>query len=272
MGVSPGTDSRRLPGRRKPTGSSPPPEASRSSTCTCTRTSRSWTAAAASRSWSPARPSWGSRPWPSPTTTASTAPSASPRPAPGRVSMRCSGCEVGLDPLADTAEAAPTPEQPPYHLVLLAETREGYANLCRLLSAAHLADPERDRPPTVTLDPLRAHRRGAHLPHRLPPRRGRPPGRRRPRRRRPPALLALRDDLRRRTTSSWSCSTSATSPTARLRPAQDGTTVYQKVRGDDGRLRHRATGRRRRRVHCIVPQTGNTYCTQLRRRCYAAQS
>ncbi|MHB0979471.1 MAG: PHP domain-containing protein, partial [Thermoleophilia bacterium] len=35
----------------------------------------------------------------------------------------------------------------PYHLVLLAETREGYANLCRLTSAAHLAVPERGPPP-----------------------------------------------------------------------------------------------------------------------------
>ncbi len=48
----------------------------------------------------------------------------------------------------------------PHHLVLLAETREGYANLCRLLSAAHLADPERQRPPVVTLESLRAHTHG----------------------------------------------------------------------------------------------------------------
>ncbi len=48
----------------------------------------------------------------------------------------------------------------PHHLVLLAETREGYANLCRLLSAAHLADPERERPPLVTLESLRAHAQG----------------------------------------------------------------------------------------------------------------
>ena len=48
----------------------------------------------------------------------------------------------------------------PHHLVLLAETREGYANLCRLISAAHLADPERERPPLVTLESLRAHADG----------------------------------------------------------------------------------------------------------------
>jgi DNA polymerase III alpha subunit len=48
----------------------------------------------------------------------------------------------------------------PHHLVLLAETREGYANLCRLLSAAHLADPERQHPPLVTLESLRTHAEG----------------------------------------------------------------------------------------------------------------
>ena len=48
----------------------------------------------------------------------------------------------------------------PHHLVLLAETREGYANLCRLLTAAHLADPERERPPLVTLDSLHTHSEG----------------------------------------------------------------------------------------------------------------
>ena len=48
------------------------------------------------------------------------------------------------------------PPADPHHLVLLAETREGYANLCRLISAAHLADPERERPPLVTLESLRS--------------------------------------------------------------------------------------------------------------------
>ena len=61
-----------------------------------------------------------------------------------------------------TARAASrdNPADDPHHLVLLAETREGYANLCRLLSAAHLADPERERPPLVTIESLRAHAEG----------------------------------------------------------------------------------------------------------------
>jgi DNA polymerase III alpha subunit len=59
------------------------------------------------------------------------------------------GGKIDGDPTAD-----------PHHLVLLAETREGYANLCRLLSAAHLADPDRERPPLVTLESLRAYAGG----------------------------------------------------------------------------------------------------------------
>ncbi len=56
----------------------------------------------------------------------------------------------------ETPGVAP-PGDEPHHLVLLAETREGYTNLCQLISAAHLADPERERPPLVTLESLRAH-------------------------------------------------------------------------------------------------------------------
>ncbi|MBN1321107.1 MAG: PHP domain-containing protein, partial [Thermoleophilia bacterium] len=59
---------------------------------------------------------------------------------------------------ADATEA--TPPDDPHHLVLLAETREGYANLCRLLSAAHLADPEREQPPLITIESLRARAEG----------------------------------------------------------------------------------------------------------------
>ncbi len=57
---------------------------------------------------------------------------------------------------AAPSDPAP-PHDDPHHLVLLAEEREGYANLCRLISAAHLADPERERRPLVTLASLRAH-------------------------------------------------------------------------------------------------------------------
>ncbi|MHB1344801.1 MAG: DNA polymerase III subunit alpha, partial [Thermoleophilia bacterium] len=84
------------------------------------------------------------------------------------------GAEVCVEPLAEEPAAgsadgrseAPAGATPlssphhPYHLVLLAETREGYANLCRLVSAAHLAVPERDHPPTLTAAQLRKHTEG----------------------------------------------------------------------------------------------------------------
>lgn len=49
---------------------------------------------------------------------------------------------------------------PAYHLVLLAETREGYANLCRIISAAHLANRNRRLPPIVDLSSLAKHHKG----------------------------------------------------------------------------------------------------------------
>ena len=76
------------------------------------------------------------------------------------------GAEVGTESLLVGERKAPPPGRDdltprnPHHLVLLAEDREGYANLCRLLSAAHLADPTRTRPPVVTLDSLRTHSQG----------------------------------------------------------------------------------------------------------------
>jgi error-prone DNA polymerase len=45
-----------------------------------------------------------------------------------------------------------------HHLTLLAETTEGYGNLCRLLSTAHLADERKD--PHLSLDALAQHTRG----------------------------------------------------------------------------------------------------------------
>jgi DNA polymerase III alpha subunit len=42
----------------------------------------------------------------------------------------------------------------------LAETRQGYANICHLLSGAHLADPDRQQPPLVTLESLRDNHAG----------------------------------------------------------------------------------------------------------------
>jgi DNA polymerase III alpha subunit len=80
-----------------------------------------------------------------------------------RLESLLAGDRPPASPLHAAAACASVPAavaDDPHHLVLLAETREGYANLCRLLSAAHLADPERDRHPLVTLDSLQAHAEG----------------------------------------------------------------------------------------------------------------
>jgi len=45
-----------------------------------------------------------------------------------------------------------------YHLTLLAEDKEGYRNLCRILTKAHLGNPRGK--PQVTLDTLREHAKG----------------------------------------------------------------------------------------------------------------
>ena len=77
------------------------------------------------------------------------------------------GAEVRVESLAPEAPTPSPRDSPaeataedPHHLVLLAEDREGYANLCRLLSAAHLAIPDRDRPPLVTIDSLSQYAKG----------------------------------------------------------------------------------------------------------------
>ncbi len=67
---------------------------------------------------------------------------------------------AALSAVANASNSEGVVSDDPHHLVLLAETREGYANLCHLLSAAHLADPERERPPLVTLESLRTHAQG----------------------------------------------------------------------------------------------------------------
>jgi len=58
------------------------------------------------------------------------------------------GAEVRVDPQDGAGD----------HLVLLAESQEGYANLCRLLSAAHLAGSKGR--PQMTTDLLARHARG----------------------------------------------------------------------------------------------------------------
>ena len=78
---------------------------------TATRRSASSTGRAHPRSWWRRRPAWASRPWPSPTTTASTAWCASPR-RPGRWGCpRCSArsCRSGSP---DRRTANPTPRAP----------------------------------------------------------------------------------------------------------------------------------------------------------------
>ncbi|MCJ7797467.1 MAG: PHP domain-containing protein, partial [Thermoleophilia bacterium] len=133
--------------------------------------------------------------------------------------------------------AGPAGPAGPYHLVLLAETREGYANLCRLVSAAHLAVPDRDRPPTVTAARLREHREGIIC---LTGCRQGQVGRLLDAGRAAEArvtLCALRDifgpdhlyvELQH----------FGYEPHREAEAGQDGGAVYHKQRGDDGRLRH----------------------------------
>ena len=125
----------------------------------------------------------------------------------------------------------------PCRLVLLAETREGYANLCRLVSAAHLAVPDRDRPPTVTAARLREHREGLIcLTGCRQGQVGRLVDAGRPAEAQT-TLCALRDifgpdhlyvELQH----------FGYEPHREAEAGQDGGAVYRKQRGDDGRLRH----------------------------------
>jgi len=162
------------------------------------------------------------------------------------------GVEVCVEPLAGApptgGDTAPAPDdsgdapplsspQHPYHLVLLAETREGYANLCRLVSAAHLAIPERDRPPTLTATQLLEHREGVIC---LTGCRQGEVGR---------LVDAGRDEEARRALEVLrdvygpehlfvELQHFGYQPHREAEPGQDGASVYHKVRGDDGRLRH----------------------------------
>lgn len=152
------------------------------------------------------------------------------------------GVEVCVESLApeaagDSHDSETATWDHPYHLVLLAERREGYANLCRLVSAAHLAVPDRDRPPTVTAAQLREYREGiicltgcrqGQVGRLLDA--GRPAEAR-------AALYALRDifgpdqlyvELQH----------FGYEPHREAEAGQDGGAVYHKQRGDDGRLRH----------------------------------
>ena len=100
------------------------------------------------------------------------------------------------------------------------------------------ARPPSDRSPAPEL--ARAPR-GAHLPHRLPPGRGGSPGRRRPHGRSPARQLC---SPCARSSAPITCYVELQhfgyEPHREAEAGQDGGAVYHKVRGDDGRLRHRA--------------------------------
>ena len=150
--------------------------------CTCT-----WRPATPCSTAPPTRTSWSSGPssrrWtpsPSPTATAPTARSGSPRPACRAGSGRCSGwtspsrrCTPG--PGAPAGPARPAGRRPPGAgrppaaersatggcpgSTFLAGSKRGWAALCRLVSATHLAGERGD--PVSTLDLVAEHVAGA---------------------------------------------------------------------------------------------------------------
>jgi len=139
-----------------------------------------------------------------------------------------------------TGPASPAPPKDPHHLVLLAETREGYANLCRLISAAHLADPERERPPQVTLQSLQDHADGiicltgcrhGEVGHLVDT--GRNDGAR-------TALLRLRE-IFDPSHLYVELQYFGYEPHHEAHAGQHGSPVYEKIQAHGGRLRHRPT-------------------------------
>jgi len=161
------------------------------------------------------------------------------------------GAEVCVEPLAEEPTAgstngrngAPAGANPlsslhhPYHLVLLAETREGYANLCRLVSAAHLAVPERDHPPTLTAAQLREHAEGIIC---LTGCRQGEVGRLVDAGRETEArhVLAVLRGIYGPEHLFVEVQHFGYTPHREAEAGQDGAPVYHKVRGEDGRLRH----------------------------------
>ena len=121
--------------------------------------------------------------------------------------------------------------------ILLAETREGYANLCRLISAAHLTDSQRRLPPTVNLASLNRHRHGLIC---LTACRHGEVG---------AFVDAGRDDLARTVLLRLrdifgphhlfvEMQHFGYQPHRETGSSSDGAPLYQKIRGEDGRLRH----------------------------------
>jgi DNA polymerase III alpha subunit len=148
-----------------------------------------------------------------------------------------SGAAASPNPGA-TPDSSVAPPSDPHHLVLLAETREGYANLCRLLSAAHLADPEREQLPLVTLESLGTYAEGlicltgcrhGEVGYLIDAGREADASR---------ALLRLReifglDHLY------VELQYFGYEPHQEAYPGQHGSPVFEKIRADGGRLRHR---------------------------------
>ncbi|NLT36529.1 MAG: DNA polymerase III subunit alpha, partial [Gaiellales bacterium] len=157
----------------------------------------------------------------------------------------CTGDRPKVPAAPSPTDAPPfsTPNGPvgpgPFHLVLLAETRQGYANLCRLVSAAHLADPERHSPPTVSQAALEQHHAGLIC---LTGCRQGEVGTLVDAGRDAEATIVLRH-LRRLFGPSnvfVELQHFGYQPHHEAEPGRGGVTIYQKIRGDDGRLRHNA--------------------------------
>ena len=121
----------------------PRARASRTPSCTATPTSASWTVRVTRRSWSSRRRAWAWTRWHSPTTTACTAWSGSPRPPPSSGSRTVFGAELSLG-LTAPQNGVADPEGS--HLLLLARDPDGYRGLCRTISTAQLAGKEKGRP------------------------------------------------------------------------------------------------------------------------------
>ncbi len=180
----------------------------------------------------------------------------------GAVRFARACARAGIQPVfgAEVRVTSFLPDSPPppdpYHLVLLAQTREGYANLCRLLSAAHLGVPDRDHPPVVTPEQLAAHRQGLLC---LSGGREGEVGR---------LVDAGREDEARQVLLALrslfgpgqlvvEVAFARWEPQREVEAGRDGAPVYHKVRGEDGRLRHRedAGGDRGRPERRSPPQT-----------------
>jgi len=73
----------------------------------------------------------------------------------GSLEFAHAACDAGLRPITGCELTL----HGGAHLTLLVESQEGYRNLCRLLTTAHLGDR---RAPAVTLDQLAAHAGGLH--------------------------------------------------------------------------------------------------------------